>query len=322
MTEHSRLETINGKTSFFSGRGKTTWHNTGQTIAGLASVDEALKESGLDWEVTKEPVYQALKREGGGPKYQKIEGKFATTRSSDSKVLGVVGGDYTIANNREAFQFMDNMIDSGEAVFDTAGSMFGGRRVFMSALLPKTIETVYGDEHETYLLFSNSHDGSKAINLDVTNVRVICRNTQIMAQRAAKTSWKLRHTSTLEGRLAEAMNALQIAHKVQDEFQAMVEDLIKVTVTEETFKKILEASFPEQKTQKEKNIDAVLENLKSSETISDELRTTGYGAYNALTEWVSWEKAYRSEEARVKSVIGGWGAGIVNRATDKLLSLT
>lgn len=319
--ECHQLETIDGKTSFFSGRGKTAWHTLGNVIEGLANVEEALKFSGLDWEATKEPVYQAIKREGGGPSYKKIEDKYAVTRSSDNKVLGVVGGDYTICNNREAFQFMDNMIDSGEAVFDTAGSMFGGKRVFMSALLPSTIETVYGDEHETYLLFSNSFDGSKAINLDVTNVRVVCRNTQIMAQSAAKTSWKLRHTTSLEGRLQEAMDALKIAHKVQEDFQKMAEQLIELTVDEDTFKAILEASFPEQKTQKEKNIEAVLDNLRVSETIPDDLRATGYGAYNALTEWVSWEKAYRTDEARVKSVVGGWGAGIVNRTTSALLSL-
>lgn len=317
------LETVNGKTNFFSGRGKTAWHGLGTVIEGLATSEEALELAGLNWEVTKEPVYQAIKREGGGPSYKKVDGKYATTRSSDQKVLGIVGGDYTICNNREAFAFMDNMIDSGEAVFDTAGSLFGGKRVFVSAVLPTTVRIagLTDEEVELFMLFSNSHDGSKAINLDITPVRTVCRNTQIMAQAAAKTSWKLRHTSTLEGRMAEARDALELVHTFTDDFQKEMEQLLTTSVTEETFKKILEASFPDQKTQKEKNVTAVLDNLRLSTTIPDELRSTGYGAYNALTEWVSWEKAYRSEEARVKSVIGGWGAGIVTRTTKELLAL-
>lgn len=311
-----------GTANFFSGRGKTAWHSLGVQIEGMASVDEALTLAGLDWEVTKEPVYQAIKREGGGPRYQKIEDKYATTRSSDSKVLGIVGGDYTICNNREAFAFMDNMIASGVAIFDTAGSLFGGKRVFMSALLPETVQVPgVTDGLEMFLLFSNSHDGSKAINMDITPIRTVCRNTQIMAQAAARSSWSLRHTTTLEGRMAEAMDALQIVHTFTDQIMVQFEQLLKTAVNEDTFKKILEASFPEQKTQKEKNIDAVLDNLRTSETIENDQRKTAYGAYNALTEWVSWEKEYRTEEARVKSVIGGWGAGIVNRATKELLAL-
>lgn len=313
----------NGEAAYFGGRGKTAWHGLGTTIEGLATAEEALKLAGLDWEVTKEPVYQAIKRDGGGPRYQKIDGKYATTRSSDGKVLGIVGGDYTICNNAPAFAFMDNMIDSGEAIFDTAGAMFGGKRVFISALLPATVNVagMSAEEHEIYMLFSNSHDGSTAITLDITLVRVVCRNTQRMAQASAKASWKLRHTTTLEGRLAEAQQALQVTHNFVDAFQLEAQKMLEVELNEEQFKGILEASFPEQKLQKAKNIDAVLANWLTSETLDDSIRETGWGAYNALTEWMSWGKEYRSDEARVKCVIGGWGDSIVNRATGKILEL-
>jgi phage/plasmid-like protein (TIGR03299 family) len=310
-----------GSAAFVSGRGKTAWHGLGEVVEGLMTSQEALERAQINWLVTKEPAYQAIKREGGGPRYVQVQDKFFVTRDTDNKVLGAVGSDYTVCQNWEAFAFLDTLIDSGEAVFDTAGAMFGGKRVFVSALLPETVEVAGGDKHEMYMLFSNSHDGSKAVNVVATPIRTVCRNTQIMAIGSAKQSWSVRHTTTLEGRLQEAREALQLTHKYADAFSAEVEKLLQVEVDADKFRAILEASFPEQKAQKAKNVEAVLANWETSETIADDQRNTGWGAYNATTEWLSWGKQYRTEEARVKSVLGGWGTGITNKVTNRLLEL-
>jgi hypothetical protein len=90
-------------------------------------------------------------------------------------VLGIVGDRYRIVQNHEAFQFVDQLIGS-QLQFETAGSLCGGRRVWVLARLPEQIE-VGGDPVRPFVLLMNSHDGSTAVIAATTPVRLVCQNT-------------------------------------------------------------------------------------------------------------------------------------------------
>ena len=113
------------------------WHGLGVVLDHTPrSLDEALGASDLTWSVVKEP----LQRRDG----RLVDGVHATVREDTDQVLGVVSDDYVVVQNRDCFAFLANLLGS-ELVFETAGSLWGGRQVFITAKLPDHI-TVGGDE--------------------------------------------------------------------------------------------------------------------------------------------------------------------------------
>lgn len=195
---------------------------------------EALVAAGLDWRVESQPVY-----DHNGIL---IPGYKANTRDKDGKVLGIVSDRYRIVQNEDAFQFTDNLI-GGDVRYETAGSLCDGKKVWMLAKLPN--KTIAGDETETYVCFTNTHDGSGAVKAIVTPVRVVCANTLNFALRTAKRSWAMRHSGNIEGKLEEAREALELSEIYMEELNKQAERWANVTVDEDALQKVLTTLFPE-----------------------------------------------------------------------------
>ena len=139
---------------------------------------------------------------------------FANVRSDTNESLGVVKSRYNVLQNVDAFNFIDDIIENNsgtECKYETAGSLFNGRRVFMLVRLPN--QKLVGDDVENYMFFTNSHDGTSALLAGITNVRVVCNNTLQMAIEGASRTWKCHHTKNLEGRKKEAAESLGLAVK-------------------------------------------------------------------------------------------------------------
>jgi phage/plasmid-like protein (TIGR03299 family) len=130
------------------------WHGLGAVLERPpASVAEAVELAGLGWSVEKKPI--ALHHGGTPPDWARplsdaIPGYFATVREDTREVLGIVGERYRIVQNPEAFAFIDELL--GRAIhFETAGSLHGGRRVWVLATLPDHVE-VGGDPVRPFVL--------------------------------------------------------------------------------------------------------------------------------------------------------------------------
>jgi phage/plasmid-like protein (TIGR03299 family) len=291
------------------------WHALGTEVKGYMKSAEALSAAGLDWTVRKSPIYARF-----GSKYARADDRWAVQRETDGRILGTVGRDYTPFQNTDAFVFLDSLLASGEAHIDTAGSLFGGKRIWVTARLDDF--TVLGDDaYELYLLIANSHDGSRALTASITPVRVVCANTESLALQSAQQTFRIRHRGDLAGRVQEAKETLAIANKYTQVFADECEALAKKDVSAETFEEIMRRAFPEQKRQLAANLSAVKIIRTESPRIPDDLRMTGYGALSALTEWTSWGKDYRTEEARLKSLLWGWSRDVVTQVADDLLKV-
>jgi len=143
------------------------WHGLGVCVEETLSSEEALEKSGLDWKVIQRPIMTST--------YDHIKGYKANIRESDNRVLGVVTDRYKVVQNREAFAFTDALLGEG-VTYETAGSINEGRKVWLLAKLPDNY-TMEGEQIEPYLVFSNTHDGSGAIKVAMTPIRVVCQNT-------------------------------------------------------------------------------------------------------------------------------------------------
>lgn len=213
------------------------WHGLGVAVEEAPNSAEALRLAGLDWDVITKPMF--TKFDDGT--HIEVPNCKANVRSSDNKVLGVVTDRYQIVQNRDAFDFTDNLIGEG-CVYETAGSLQEGRRVFMTAKLPNY--QVLGEDYEHFICFTNSHDGTGAVKAVITPVRVVCQNTLSLALSGAKRAWSTRHTGDIKGKMEEAKYALQMADKYMKRFEETADQLANTKVSEEEMARIIMKLFP------------------------------------------------------------------------------
>jgi len=188
----ANLATINGRVSM-AYQGDTPWHRLGRRLPSLTSATQAIDAANLNWTVEKCPVYLQDGRV--------VPDRFAVVRDVDRAILGTVGPDMTLLQNRDAFQVLDIACAEHGVTIESAGALGNGSRTWMLAKLPRTIEPVPGDVINGYFLLANGHDGSLAYSARLTPIRVVCQNTLALAQddRAMVT---LRHTASIDTRVS------------------------------------------------------------------------------------------------------------------------
>ena len=266
--------------SMFSVR-EVPWHGLGTIVEEAPTSADAIRLAGLDWEVNQEEV----RTESGS----KIPGYYANVRSSDGKVLGIVGNRYKIVQNSEAFEFTDSLIN-GEVKYETAGSLLGGKRVWLLAKLPQY--EILGDAVDPFIVFTNSHDGTGAIKVACTPVRVVCANTLNLALKDAKRSWSTRHMGDMQSKLDEAKRALELADEYIVTLGKEAEMLSNVTVNFDMINAALDKCFPvsENDTDRKKNLIEVIKNTFIQFYGADDISKfsgTAWGAVNAMADMVS-----------------------------------
>ena len=288
------------------------WHGLGTPVEGIMTGAEALVAAGLDWKVGQEPLFISP-ADGGLGAGQLVKRYVANVRSTDHSVLGVVGTGYVPFQNEDLAAFGDALVDSGEAKYETAGSLWDGRRVFLSMEVPKHIK-VPGDssDHQTYILLVNGHDGSKAVEVVTTIVRAVCHNTVSAALRGANSRFSTRHTLNVGDRVGEARRSLGVVFGYLDSFEKVATELVGIKVNEKAGREVLAAVFPltkEQRRSEDARARSMLEqailNWNGTETIDDSIRRTGWGLYNAVSEITEFGPGFRSEEGRFATVIEG-----------------
>ena len=224
--------------TMFSAR-TVPWHGLGTVTDDVLTSKEAIVAGGLDWNVGLHSLYAQI-----GKDKKKVPDRFAVVRDTDSRILGTVGTKYTPFQNAEAFSFTDTLVDSGEAKYETAGSLRNGRVVFLTMKVPEQILVGGEDAHDLYILLRTSHDGSKAVSVMVTPVRVVCMNTLSVAISGAKQKWSMPHVSTLEGKIQEARDTIGLTFKYTQEFISLGEDLMSLKVSDQMLRHLLEDTLP------------------------------------------------------------------------------
>jgi phage/plasmid-like protein (TIGR03299 family) len=220
---------------------KSAWHGLGEVVDGLMTAADCLQRvPELASMISPEPVYTKNPDTG---LFIPINGYVANVRQKDHKALAVVGERYKILQNIEALSFLDDLVDSGEAKYEAVISLKDGAKVALLARLPREVKI--GDEElSTFIVLSNSHDGSSAITLAATPVRVVCQNTLSMALGSAKRTFKVRHTTSLSGRLSEARTALGVVFNYMAEFETMADEMIHTSFSDDEFSKFLTSLLP------------------------------------------------------------------------------
>lgn len=308
MAHEISINSVTGKEEAFYGSGTPAWHRLGTVIDGLATSDEALRLAGLDWEVEQ----QDLMRQGDGIRWV-VETHVANVRVDTNEVLGVVGSKYTVVQNRDAFRFMDALVGEKLAMYDSAGALKGGRRVWLLAKIPKEYHITPEDKIQPYMLFANGHDGAMGLRVIPTAIRVVCNNTFSAALWKADGEGSgvfLKHTSGIMGSVESARAALGLAIAKFDAMDAELHRWLETPMTEgdaaKYFKKISKPlgrrseSDDDDPDAKERPSVVRLQELFHHDPKNQVggMGGTLWGAFNAVTQWVDHDRGGRGSSQK------------------------
>ena len=335
MAHNLHFNEQTGQYSFFSVQQKA-WHGLGKIIQDYPTSAEAIRYAGLDYEVSKEDIYTTSYNADGQrmDTTKRIRTHFATMRTDTGDVLGVVGKDYQIVQNRDAFSFFDSIVSGDGIQYETAGALGRGERIFITAKLPNYITVGREDLIEQYLFLTTSHDGYGSITAAFTPVRIVCANTLHAALRSHSNAIKIRHTTGAKERLDQAHRVMGISNKLSVELDTIFNHWATVRITDPEVRKLIQlAMVPNKEVLQNLNtgkdddlstcfknmVDTVYEYAMSNPTqLQETTAGTVFGAYNAVTGYFQNIRTYKDQEAKVKSLFFGGTAQLRTQAAFNL----
>lgn len=283
------------------------------------------------WRVRKEPLTTTVLTADGVSSLS-VPDHFASVRTNPvtgrPDVLGVVGRGYEPIQNEDHAGLLDRLVDESGAHFETAGSLRGGRQVFLSMKLPRTMRIGGVDPVDLYLIACNSHDGTSAFRLLVSPVRVVCANTQAAAIRGAKASYSIRHTAGAKGQIVQARAALGLTFEFVEAFERQAQKMIAAAISTDEFARLVAQLWPiDEDSKRSKTIGEnrryeLVQLLRHSPT-NENIRGTRWAAYQAITEYADHvapiaDKGDPASARAERVVTSGSVAQIKTRAFDLL----
>lgn len=306
---------------------KPAWHGLGTLLDSPPTAAEAIAAAGLDWQVELVDLKTA---DDGADVTHKL-----TRRATDKKHLGVVGPDFTVLQNREAFDWFNPFIENGSARFESAASLREGRRVFILAKLSKDPFFVLpGDEVEKYLLLAHGHDGSLCVHLGFTPIRVVCANTlRLSLGNEAAKLLRIKHTKGVKGTIDKVREIIEAADGAFEATAEQYRELARRSIDGETLKRYVNVVWKQPKKVSEagdlEKPEEVSARIQSAIAANFEqgrgadipgVRGSWWGAYNAVTEYLRHDRG--SDGARrIDSALFGQGATLNQRALDVALDM-
>ncbi len=310
------------------------WSSLGTTIADsqITSSEEAIKAANLDFNVVLQDVAV------GGiltPQYKGV------VRETDNKLYHIAKTRFEPTHHSKAFKSFDPIVTENFATYDTVGNLKDGAKAWLLAKL-KDVLSIKGEEIAKYICLVNSHDGSSALKIFFTPIRVVCTNTLTMAEAHSKVKFYAKHTKNADIKLVSTPAFIEVSNKFFSEFSQKANILADKPMTISDLDSFVDMLF---KTSREKRdeidgIDTTQEEYRSREADKEivrqlfdtgrgldnpDIKHTRWAAYNALVEFVDYDREPRmtknmtADDARLNSVWFGSGAALKSTAWDYLL---
>lgn len=292
--------------------GEVPWHGLGTRVPADVSPEQMLEAAKLDWTVRKIPAHVEV----AGKRV--AIGRSALVRSSDDKILDVISDDWVPCQNKDAFEFFNDFVASGDMEMHTAGSLFGGRRVWALAKVNDSFELFGGDKVDSYLLFSNPHQYGMSIDIRFTPIRVVCNNTLTLSLgTAASQMIKVSHRNAFDGDKAKAM--LGVAAEKLTQYKEMAAYLGQKRYTGEKLAEYFERVFPIATTKKDsversKNAKIAL-SVVQTQPGANFAEGTWWQAFNAVT-YLTDHIIGRNNDNRMQSSWFGAGKQLKTKALE------
>lgn len=326
----ANISFVNGRAEFASALRPAWWDAASEyVLPEVPTSADMITAAHLDWTVE----LSRCRDESG-----KALADYCFTRRADTnKVLGCgMTSDYQVVQNKEAFSFLDSLLQDGVMRYESAGALDGGRTVWALARMPSVDEVAENDNVLRYNLFLNSHDAGGSLFIIPTSVRVVCANTARIATRGQR---GIRHTGDMQYKLNQAKLMLSQYDEKFTLFRDNARKLASMKWNSESAKAYIVALFPDvdaegkpltgrAKTIRENKVQEVRNALRADRQTLPSIKGSWWSLYNAVSEAVDHGNIFRNTgkgveraERRFANVAFGNGADFKQQAFDLALSM-
>lgn len=325
MAHEIEFNAQKGTYSSFS-RKEIPWHKLGQIVEDAKTSREVLELANLDFNVHKAPNYAKI-----NDQFIQNTDSFSTIRTDTNAILGTVGTRYEILQNTEAFSFFDDIVSTKNVVFETAGVLYNGRKVFISAKLPDVLKLNNQDVVDKYLLLTNDHTGRESAVVTFTSIRVVCNNTLNMALASAANQYRIRHTKSMSDRMNRVAYMMGLKDVYFSEMETHLNRLKSIKMKEKHAKEhvcrlilnetelgLLASSgnlykVDEISTRKKNQIVDMFNWIEKG-VGQDMYRGTGLWLYNGVVGYYNNAKQYTTDENKFENLMGGTSYKVIEKS--------
>jgi len=287
------------------------WHGLGMPMPEGQSALQALEALGLDWEVIEKPLWIEGSKTVDQGMFNQIDSHKALIRGDTKGLLGVVGAKWCPMQNRTLAAIADSLGNGDDQVVcDTAGSLHGGKAVFIGLRGETTI--MGGDETYQYLLLANRHDGMGCLRIHPTATRVLCMNTYSGSEQDSHLGYAWRHTAGLALKQEEIISVLRSWRGRMSAIKAEADALAAIDVNSERVSAIMIAVYEAMTDRKivsnptnaleQRRLIRATDALQYMQRIFDHERSLGcrpsaWLAAQATTNWIQKERTTCEDQA-------------------------
>jgi phage/plasmid-like protein (TIGR03299 family) len=310
--------------------GATPWHGLGQKLPEGATIDDWKIAAGLDWFIQKRPMFYGIENPDGSREPRVIENQFAHVRSDTQEIIGTGSKRFQLLQPGDTLEFYRDLVEGSRFHIETAGSLHGGAKVWALARADVSLTLGGEDTINPYLLLATANDGSMATAADFTSVRVVCQNTLSMAvgHNGGKARIRVPHSRQFDANAVKAELGL-----LDDRLETFARDADAMTQARlsdddaiEFFVNLIARKDKRGNIENERTVKTVTRELiasfrKGPGAELDTARGTVWGAVNAVTHHVDFQKRARSTENRFSSGQFGTGAAMKSQAFANALEL-
>src|SRR5262245_52353592 len=301
---------------------ETPWHGLGTALheEDLYDWPKTCEKAGLAWDVELVPLVTADTQ-------AKVTHK-AVRRTTDGRTLGVVGPRFHPLQNKDAFSWFQPFLDAKEAALHTAGSLRNGSRIWVLAKLNRTpLVIAPGDEVEKFILLSHGHDGSLAVRVGFTPIRVVCQNTLSMAHGSdASRLIRIKHTKDVRANLTNIREVMDVANQqfeaTAEQYRLLARTSINQADLRRYVKKVFQVEGEQEGSTRLKNIMEAIVGLAESGRGNTLPAVSGtlWTAYNGVAEWLGYQRGSNLDNRR-NSLWFGDSATLNRRALEAALAM-
>ena len=261
---------------------QSTFANLGKSIKNSETVEAALVDAELNYEVHKTPIYT---------NGVLIEGNYATCPTFDDgqtygTPFGIVSDKYQVINNNEAFSFIDCIPD---LEFEKMGETKGGMIYFIGKL-PEL--NILGDSFDSHLIFRTSHNGRYNLQATICPLRIICQNQFNIAFKESPNTITIRHSRQAPERIEEARRVITAHGEYYKTLQIQANEWATTHVGAYSIQQVVDDLFPIKEDMKEFQKDRMEEarhlfNKALNSNDNQNFKNSMWGMINAYSDYIT-----------------------------------
>ena len=293
-----------------------------------ASIDDALKAIGADFEVEKRDVFvlgNEVNPLTNSPDPTDVSG-YAAVCKKDGTPLSVMRDRYGVVQYRDSVDFLSTMIGNRQAEVWAGSVVDGGAKMHLIVKTPDFIELTPGEKFECYYTVSASHDGTGCLQAMCSPIHNI---SQTVYTPTGGGIVKIKHTAKVDARLDQAKRMFDKLHKHFTEFGNNIKDMCGIKLTDQEARDYI-MSVVEGDNKRAENIRDKVFDIYKSVGLCVKLPScngTLFGAFMAFQQYADYYKTVRKSirrnelDAKIEARLTGDGAKLKAESFGMALAL-